>query len=296
MSDLKTPCRVCGNDANYIGGKIGKYNVRKFSFYRCGDCAFTFIGDPWTEYAEIYNRAYYRGEGADPLVDYHFELDHPDQTIRLYEWRGILQAVNALHAVTPQTKWIDFGCGNGGLVRYVKQHASCNIQGFEEGWIADTARSLDIPILYERELPAHEGTCDIVTAIEVIEHVEKPVEFLQAVRKLLKPGGVLFLTTGNAAPHRKNIFDWGYTTPEIHISFFEPATLERAMKLAGFTPEHHGFLPGFADIIRFKVLKNLKLRQPALWERVLPWTLLSRIVDRVHRVTAHPAGRVTAPR
>jgi ubiquinone/menaquinone biosynthesis C-methylase UbiE len=139
-----------------------------------------------------------------------------------------------------------------------------------------------------------DGACDVVTAIEVIEHIEWPVEALTRMRRLLKPGGVLFLTTGNARPQRQRILDWRYATPEMHISFFEPQTLATAMKLAGFVPEFRGFMPGFAEIIRYKILKNLGRREVAVTERLLPWSLLSRAADWFHRVTAHPIGWASA--
>ncbi|MBM3787498.1 MAG: class I SAM-dependent methyltransferase [Acidobacteria bacterium] len=277
-------CRVCGAPAAYLGSK------KEFHFYRCASCAFAFIGNPWTDYARIYDEAYYKGQGADPLVDYVFELDHPDQTIRLYEWRGILETVQSLRPLNSQTKWLDFGCGNGGLVRHVRAHSDCQILGFEEGWITAKAREMGIPVLSPAELDSQDGSCDIVTAIEVIEHVERPVEFLRRVNRLLKPGGLLFLTTGNAAPHRDSLLRWGYTTPEIHMSFFEPGTLAHAMRSAGFEVQYPGFRSGYTGIIRFKVLKNLGRRKRETWERCLPWNLLSRIVDAKHRVSAHPCG------
>jgi SAM-dependent methyltransferase len=42
-----------------------------------------------------------------------------------------------------------------------------------------------------------EGPYDIVIASEVIEHVEAPVEFLEWVSSLLRPGGLLILTLPN---------------------------------------------------------------------------------------------------
>ena len=74
------------------------------------------------------------------------------------------------------------------------------------------------------------------------------------------------------------------------MSFFEPRTLARALIAAGFRPESPGFGPGHADIIRFKVLKNLGVRSRSAWERALPWPLIARAVDRRHGVSAHPVG------
>ncbi|MFN0106809.1 MAG: class I SAM-dependent methyltransferase [Bryobacteraceae bacterium] len=283
-------CKICGAPAALIGSKKGAHRDRVFHFHRCESCGFTFVANPWTDYAQIYNEAYYRGHGPDPWIDYVFELEHPERTVRIYEWTGILQVVQQLTKVSTETKWLDFGCGNGGLVRHVRKAAKCGIVGFEEGWIADQARAFGIPILTPGELAPLDGTFDVVTAIEVIEHVENPVEFLRRIRRLLKPGGLLFLTTGNAKPQRGKILDWGYAVPEIHISFFEPETMALAMQKAGFKPQFRGFLPGFDAIIRYKILKNLKKREIGGWESALPWRLLSRLANRSHQVTAHPVA------
>ena len=76
----------------------------------------------------------------------------------------------------------------------------------------------------------------MVTAIEVIEHTLDPLAELRTIRGLLRPGGLLFLTTGNAAPFASDLLRWSYIVPEIHVSFFEPDTLERALVKCGFRP------------------------------------------------------------
>jgi 2-polyprenyl-3-methyl-5-hydroxy-6-metoxy-1,4-benzoquinol methylase len=38
---------------------------------------------------------------------------------------------------------------------------------------------------------------DVITAMEVIEHVNYPMDFLSAINKLLKNDGILFLSTIN---------------------------------------------------------------------------------------------------
>ena len=294
MTASPVPCKVCGATAAFIGSKTGSFKAQAFHFHHCDACQFTFVANPWTDYAAVYNEAYYRGQGPDPWIDYVFELQEPERTVRVYEWRGILEAVQSCVPVDAQTRWLDFGCGNGGLVRYLAGHSPCQAAGFEEGWIAGQARSKDIRVLTESELETWDGLCDIVTAIEVIEHVERPVETLARIRRLLKPGGLVFLTTGNAQPQRGRILDWRYATPEMHISFFEPQTLATAMKMAGFAPEFRGFMPGFDRIIRYKILKNLKQREVSAAERLLPWSILSRAADWSHRVTAHPVGWASA--
>jgi ubiquinone/menaquinone biosynthesis C-methylase UbiE len=291
-----TACRICAAPTVQAGHKRSSYSGRTYAIRHCPSCRFSFVADPWTTFEQIYNADYYAGRGADPLVDYIFELEHSDQTIRHYEWSGVLRIIRSLIALAPDTEWLDYGAGNGGLVRFVREHNGCRIVGFDEGAIRIEASTKGIPYLDKPELDASSARFDVVTAIEVLEHVIDPVAVLKEIRRLLKPGGVVFLTTGNARPYRGRLLSWPYVLPDIHVSFFEPATLERALTIAGFRPETPGFVAGFADVIRFKVLKNLGVRRRSTFEKLVPWPLLARMIDLRVGVTAHPVGRVPAAR
>jgi SAM-dependent methyltransferase len=250
-------------------------------------CGFAFVADPWTDYDAIYDSAYYAGRGADPLVDYAFEWSQPERTVRFYEWRGISRVVAELVQLGSDTRWLDFGCGTGGLVRYLRDTTGCTAVGYERGWAADR---LSVPHLDDDGLQDAAGTFDVVTAVEVIEHAIEPMELLLQFRRLLRPGGLLLLTTGNAESYRDHLARWRYVVPEIHVSFFEPGTLALALEKARFRPQRPGLLPGHVDILRFKILKNLGIRRRSYFEAVLPWPLLARAVNIKVRATAHPIG------
>jgi SAM-dependent methyltransferase len=234
-------------------------------------------------------------------VDYRFELDHPERTIRSYEWNGIATVVAGLArgnesagrdpgASHPAAgRWLDYGCGNGGLVRYLRRH-DVEAFGFEEGSIAHEVSARGIPMLSAEALGSRHGSFDVVSAIEVLEHTYDPVTELRRMRQLLRPGGLLFLTTGNAQPYAERLTSWRYVVPEIHISFFEPGTLEHALTAAGFRPERGPLGPGFDEVLKFKVLKNLRVRRRSLLTDALPSSLIGRVVDRMTRLTDHPVG------
>lgn len=283
-------CPICSGATEQTGSKQGEFKKDQFFLNRCTNCQFTFVVNPWTDYAAIYSDDYYAGKGADPLVDYFFELDHAEKTIRNYEWRGIVKTVSGLVALKPETRWLDYGCGNAGLVRYGLENKVCQIMGYDEGAIIDRVKTLRIPVLNQSELEQASGSFDVITAIEVLEHIADPIAFLKQIKSLLKPGGLFFLTTGNAKPFRKQIEKWSYVVPEVHISFFEPETLCYALRLAGFRPQFIKVFSGYSDIIRYKVLKSLRIRERLFLERMLPWFLLSRIIDWRYGVSKHPIG------
>lgn len=283
-------CRICGSATDHAASVDGQYSGRRYDLARCDHCGYVFVTEPWLDYARIYDDAYYAGEGADPLVDYRFELEQPYRTIRQYEWQGTAHLVNGLVGEMSGRRWLDYGSGNGGLVRYLRDRCAVDAVGFEEGAIATQARALGIPILGESELEAVEGSFEVVTAIEVLEHTYDPVYELRRMRRLLHPGGLLFLTTGNARPYVSRLDRWRYVTPEIHISFFEPRTLARAMTDAGFRPEKRPLGTGFDEILTFKVLKNLHFRRRSKLTDALPRRLIGLLADRIARLSEHPVG------
>jgi len=287
-------CKICGAATFEAGKKFGTFRKQFFHFRRCAECHYTFVSNPWTDFPAIYSDDYYHGKGPDPLSDYYAELSNYERTIRRYEWRGIFSAVASLVALDRGTKWLDFGCGSGGLARYACSRGIGAI-GCEDGSIASQARSKGLTVLRSAELSGYGGSFDVVTAIEVVEHLTEPMETLRQIRRLLKPGGLFFYTTGNAKPYRKRLLEWSYCVPEIHVGFFEPATMRIALANAGFRPEFGQYLPGFEEMMRYRILKNIGCKQQSAWERALPWTIISRVVQILVQALAHPIGWADGP-
>lgn len=276
-----------------MGTKPGATSGLLFHIARCQACRFNFVTDPWLDFERIYSEEYYVGLGADPLVDYAYEVQHPNETIRKYEWRGVLERVSSLTRLRPDSAWLDYGCGTGGLVEHLRRQGVLCAVGTEQGSSLERLVERGAPVLSAEDCSAAQGTFDVVTAIEVIEHVTDPIAELARMRELLRPGGLIFLTTGNAKPYSERLLEWQYLRPEIHVSLFEPNSLAFALRSAGFAPSFPGYGPGWTNIIRFKALKNLRRRSVGGWERALPWPILSRALDRRLGFSCHPVGWAT---
>ena len=286
---LEERCRLCGGPSVGAGGVHGRFARRRFSLRACDECGYAFVADPLSDLSSVYDAAYYHGRGADPLVNYAEEVANP-RSIRRFEWRGIHAWARSLGPVDGTTRWLDFGCGAGGLVGYLRGEG-VDALGFEPGVGAATFRAAAPErFLSPEQLEQAAGRFDIVSAIEVLEHVADPLAELAALRRCLRPGGLLLLTTGNLAPYRDRIERWRYVMPEVHISFYEPRALAAALDRVGFTPAFAGFAPGWEDIYRFKVLKQLHRRSSVPADEVVPWAALAQRLDARLRLSAQPIG------
>jgi len=112
-------------------------------------------------------------------------------------------------ALLPGKKVVDIGCGGGILSEGLSQRGA-HVLGIDMGEAPLSVAKLHaletgIDIEYRQmtaELLAQEeaGTYDIVTCLEMLEHVPDPKSIISACARLLKPGGELFLSTINRNP------------------------------------------------------------------------------------------------
>lgn len=284
----RSECPICNQRTRPIGSRSGVLDASQYLFRRCEACRFSYVQNIREDYTTIYNEDYYRGNGADRLADYIGELNLGERSIRNYEWEGLLKIYRGL--CPGGGRWLDFGCGVGGLVRYATARG-VEIIGADDGWGSFYGKQLGVDVKSLKDLSAELGSFKFISAVEVLEHVAEPLATLRQIASLLAPGGILFVTTGNAEPFKNKILTWSYASvPEVHISFFEPHTMEFCLQSVGMRAMPGSQLDGFTDIMKYKVLKNLgiKKRNP-IWD-ALPWRWISRLVDYRYQISAMPFG------
>jgi SAM-dependent methyltransferase len=262
-------CRCCGSDrVTFKGSKRGEFLGRDFDFWHCSSCDFLFV-DPFPGYA-VYDEAYYEGRGPDPYVDYESEYRDYRATDRMIEFDDLWRVASGFVAGNvPEgpIEWLDFGCGAGGGLKYLADRGEfraggrrwpLRVTGHDVGTYAERLKADDgFRILSLDELSAEPGArYDVISLIEVVEHVEFPDPVFALVARLLKPGGLLLVTTGNVASFvaRTKGLGYAYFLPEIHVSYFTPRAL-------GILYARHGLVPvrfRYDGVVRFKVLKTLR--------------------------------------
>jgi SAM-dependent methyltransferase len=134
---------------------------------------------------------------------------------------------------------LDIGCGDGDFLVAAREHG-WSVYGSEFGDAPlrrAKARSLDVRPAPFEATPDELGSFDVVTLIEVVEHVVAPRDELQRIAGLLRDGGCLYLTT----PNFNSISRWiagpqwrAIEYPE-HLNLFTPRTLHRMLAAVGLS-------------------------------------------------------------
>jgi 2-polyprenyl-3-methyl-5-hydroxy-6-metoxy-1,4-benzoquinol methylase len=186
--------------------------------------------------------------------DYMFNLYLPGILLSQFLWphhyRQLLffreRFIPLARAIAPST-FFDVGVGTGFYSKeMLKFLPGIRGTGFDisEHSLAHTAKMLecwDMSSRYESrrqdiiELnPAPQADC--ITSVEVLEHLEDPPAFLRSLHRMLRPGGLGYLTAAVNAPNADHIYL--YTRGD---------EVAREIREAGFTivdsDEYFGFVP-----------------------------------------------------
>ena len=103
MTSATPTCRACGSTQLTLRGKkTGEFIREEFSFHTCRNCELLFV-EPFSGF-EIYNDAYYRGQGPDPFVDYETEYRDYRCTDRALEFADLARLAESHLAVSPSLR------------------------------------------------------------------------------------------------------------------------------------------------------------------------------------------------
>ena len=163
----------------------------------------------------------------------------PDVT-RNEEFVDRLQQISRLQ---PGGRLLDIGCSRGEFLELVSETGRYEFDGVdisaEAARLASARLKRNIFCGTIENLSSAPGSYDVVTAWEVIEHMHDPGTFLRDIWRLLKPGGLLCLSTPNTDKVRNRIpgkpSDLFFIPPE-HLFYFNRNNLRLLVAHAGFRP------------------------------------------------------------
>jgi SAM-dependent methyltransferase len=133
------------------------------------------------------------------------------------------------------------------------------------------------------------GWADVVTLMNVLEHVSGPFELLRQLKRILKPGGLLLIDVPNNAVvslrgsllHRWPELDLGE-----HINHFVPSTLDRLLIRAGFSPAKR-FLGRYKGVESLTITPGLRGTTRWLVSSAVMLATMSRVQFFPHMTMAY---------
>lgn len=205
-------CPVCQSEADdSFRDRFGI--VRKCNYQRCGHL---FIQDPAA------SRGVHEHDSGNPGM---FALRN----------RRLVRRLGSMGLLNPSSSVLDIGAGLGHIsaeiqAQFPRTRISC-IEAAPESVNALKARRFRV-----LQDPGHLDSADrfdLILLVEVIEHVEDPVELLRVCQRHLADQGALFLTTPCGELRNGSHATAAYKIPE-HIQFFTERSLGLALSKAGF--------------------------------------------------------------
>ncbi|MCJ1886164.1 class I SAM-dependent methyltransferase [Pseudomonas sp. LA21] len=150
---------------------------------------------------------------------------------------------------------LDIGCGDGPFVQFCAQRGAevifadidaDKVAGVERALQGSNARAM-LPLVTDANpIPLPDARVNKVVAMEVLEHVEDPAQFMSELVRVGKPGALYLITVPDPLGEsvQKDLAPESYFQRPNHIRVFEREAFEQLIRDAGLVIErqaHYGF-------------------------------------------------------
>jgi len=216
---------VCGSNSKW------KFKLRNFDFYRCQNCQLLFVY-PVYDAREIYDDAYFNG-GSHGFGFSNYETDKLASSkylTKLPKWTlGEVKGNNP--------KLLDVGAANGFFLTI------CSEEGIEaEGieisqeavdWAQKLGRKVFCSTIEDFET---NDKSEVVSALDVLEHLNRPVDFIQHVQSLLTENGLFLINVPYEGSFSAKLAGkkWHALLPPEHWYYFNKNSLSNILESNGF--------------------------------------------------------------
>jgi len=207
----------------------------------CAVCGFRHIDPLFSdeELKKFYDAEFYQNERPDYFT--RAEADKDWWMLRYDYYFEMLEA----HA--PGRRLLDIGSGPGYFLEAGKLRG-WDVLGFEPSRIAaEYTAARGIPVVNDFFTP---GTAlshdpfDVVSLNLVLEHLRDPIGLIEDAKRILAPGGILFVTSPNdfnplqmVLWQKMGMKPW-WVVPKHHLNYFDASSISRLFASRAMTPLH----------------------------------------------------------
>lgn len=247
MQDM---CPICENRTEVLRDNLcgyrkgGRYTVRE-----CASCRVQYV-DPLRAEGEIYDQIYSQ---AHEVPGYARYLRYAEEVLKARDpLESLARSEDSYYFIrdaiersvggrTPRI--LEIGCGLGYLT-YALRSAGYEAWGVDisSATINEAVKTYGPWYVCSdvAQLSDNYRNFDFVVTTEVIEHIENPMQLLDAVKARLAPNGVFLLTTPNRDLYRRSLV-WHTELPPIHLWWFSEISIHVLGRRCGYYVELFDF-------------------------------------------------------
>ncbi len=218
MSLKQTRCLVC--ESEKLSPMTGSF--AKHELLRCRNCGFVFMERiPTLEELQAHYSLYSR------------QLYYPEATRQSY-----LRLLDRLEPHRKTGRWLDIGCDVGNLLDEAKKRGweVYGTEYTENAVLICRQKGITMSLGGVEDCGFEPNSFDVITSIEVLEHLNAPHPHLKAIHALLRPGGVHYCTTPNFNSLERRWVKGNHPIIEYpeHLSLYSTSTIKRLFRSEGF--------------------------------------------------------------
>lgn len=261
---FKIICPLCSGDTRLWGIK-NSYNL-----LLCNSCNLIFV-NPLPDPKSLYNQDYFSGANLGfGYIDYDSDKEPMIPTFNKY-----IDLFNKYGK--KEGRLFDVGAATGFFLK-IAQNRGYSVSGVEmSDYAALMARKSGIEV-YSGDLMSlslRNQSFDIVTMLDVLEHMTEPLVELLEVKRILKPDGLLVINAPNGQSFLAKILKtkWHLVLPPEHLFYFSPKNLSNFLEKNGFKVVYSGTIgKRFTLGYIFKMLYK--------WQKLTVWNYLSNFFSK----------------
>lgn len=220
-------CPVCRSPFEKL------YTIDRFaipiSILRCPSCGLQ-RQETFPVLEDLYTEAYYQGKN-----EYSYRDERETERYDRFVWRARLRTMGKYKPAP--ARLLDVGCAFGGFLSEARA-AGYDVEGLDfSPFAAKSAAAKGLPVRQGAFGPGlfADASFDVISLIEVVEHLSDPLSFARSLFDYLRPGGLAVIQTANflGRQARRAGPDYHYYLPG-HLFYYSSQNLKELLRQAGF--------------------------------------------------------------